>query len=190
VSLSRFPQRTLRGATEIYRIHRSSESAWWFSVDGSGRFDPVGTAQGACYFAERPVGAWAEVFRKSMLLAEDEVRERSLYRANLGRDLRLADVTSRRALQFGIAASIGASEDYTESHTFAADALAAGFAGIRYLVRHAPAQRLYRFAVFGEAGESGPVANPGGWKSSDGPIPDELVSEARRLFDCRVLPTP
>ena len=190
MSLRRFPQRTLRGATEIYRIHRSSKSAWWFSADGSGRFDPVGTGQGGCYFADKPIGAWVEVFRKRMLLAEDEVLERSLYRAKLGRDLRLADVTSRRALQFGITASIGASEDYTESHTFAADALAAGFAGIRYLVHHDPAQRLYGFALFGQAGESVPVANPKGWKSSDGPIPDDLVSEARLLFEYRVLPTP
>jgi RES domain len=190
VNLRRFPQRTLRGANEIYRIHRSSKSAWWFSSDGSGRFDPVGTGQGACYFAERPLGAWVDVFRKTMLLAEDEVLERSLYQARLGRDLRLADVTSRRALQFGITASIGANEDYTESHTFAADALAAGFAGIRYLVRHDPAQRLYGLALFGEPGESRPTANLEGWESTDRPIPDDLVSEARRLFDYRVLPTP
>ena len=190
MSLSRFPQRTLRGTTEIYRIHRSNKSGWWFSADGTGRFDPVGTGKGACYFADKPVGAWVEVFRKRMLLAEDEVLERSVYRAKLGRDLRLADVTSRRALQFGITASIGASEDYTESHRFAADALAAGFAGIRYLVRHDPAQRLYGFALFADAGESRLVANPEGRNSSDGSIPDDLVSEAGRLFNYRVLPTP
>jgi RES domain-containing protein len=190
VSLTRFPQRTLRGATEIYRIRWSGKSPWWFSADGSGRFDPVGTGQGACYFAGRPVGAWVEVFRKTMLLAEDEVLERALYRAKLGRDLRLADVTSRRALQFGITASIGAGEDYTESHAFAVDAVAAGFAGVRYLVRHDPAQRLYGFALFGRGGESGPVASPGGLASADDPIPDDVVGEARRLFDYRVLPTP
>jgi RES domain-containing protein len=190
VTLRRFPQRTLRGTTEIYRIHRSSKSAWWFSSDGSGRFDPLRTGQSACYFADRPVGAWVEVFRKSMLLAEDEVLERCLYRTNLGQDVRLADVTSRRALQFGITASIGANEDYTDSHAFAADALAAGFAGIRYYARHDPAQKLYGFALFGEAGESDPSADPDRSNSSDGPIPDDLISEARLLFGYRVLPTP
>jgi hypothetical protein len=79
-----------------------------------------------------------------MLPAEDEVLERSLYRAKLGRDLRLADVTSRRALQFGVTASIGAGEDYAESHIFAADVLAAGFAGIRYLVPHVRQRRAAR----------------------------------------------
>lgn len=187
MTLARFPQRTLRGATEIYRIHRSDNSAWWLSADGSGRFDPVGSGQGACYFAATPVGAWIDVFRKRMLLAEDEVLARSLCRATLGRDLRLADVTSRRALQFGITASIGASEDYADSHNFAADALAAGFAGVRYLVRHDPAQRLYGFAVFGRAGESG---GPPGSTSSDEALAADLVGDAGKLFGYRILPTP
>ncbi len=125
-----------------------------------------------------------------MLLAEDEVLERSLYSARLGADLRLADVTSRRALQFGITASIGANEEYSESHAFAIDALKAGFAGVRYFVRHDPAQSLYGIALFGEAGESGAVGNPVAGSSSDRPIPDDVVDEAERLFGYRVLPTP
>jgi RES domain len=190
VTLTRFPRRTLRGDAEIYRIHRSSKAPWWFSSDGSGRFDPVGTDMGACYFAERPVGAWVEVFRKKMLLAEEEVLDRSLYTAQLGWDLRLADVTSRRALQFGLTASIGANEDYAESQAFAAEALAARVAGVRYLVRHDPAQKLYGVALFGEAGATTAVVNPAGRSGSDGPIMEDLVQEARRLFGYRIVPTP
>jgi RES domain-containing protein len=110
VTLRGFPRRTLRGDTTIHRIHRAATGAWWFSADGSGRFDPVGTGKGACYLAERPLAAWVEVFRKRMLLAEAEVRERSLLSTELGRDLRLADLTSRRALSFGVTASLGANE--------------------------------------------------------------------------------
>jgi hypothetical protein len=125
-----------------------------------------------------------------MLFAEDEVLERSLYSAQLGADLRLADVTSRRALQFSITASTGANEDYSESHTFAVEAVSAGFAGVRYLVGHDPAQSLYGIALFGEAGESGAVGNPVMGSSSDRPIPDLVIKEAERLFGYRVLPTP
>lgn len=190
MTLTRFPRRTLRGDAEIYRIHGSTNSPWWFSADGSGRFDPVGTGQGACYFAERPIGAWVEVFRKRMLLAEDDVLKRSIYSTQLGSDLRLADVTSRRALQFGITASIGANEEYSESHSFAVDAATAGFDGIRYLVRHDPAQKLYGVALFGEAGEPAAAGNPAAASFADCSIPDELVDEAKRLFGYRILPTP
>jgi hypothetical protein len=75
---ARFPRRTLDRSREIYRIHRADHGPWWFSSDGSGRFDPVGTATGACYLAERRLGAWVEVFREQMLLAEAEVHGRAL----------------------------------------------------------------------------------------------------------------
>ena len=188
MSLKRFPRRTLRGDRTIYRIHKSVRAPWWFSAAGHGRFDPVGTGLGACYLAEVALGAWVEVFRKPQLLPEVEVVERSLLAVTLKRDLRLADVTSRRALSFGITASIGADEQYEESQTFAVQALAAGFDGVRYLVRHDPAQKLYGLALFGPAGESEP-ANPQ-WPAGSEPIPDALVREAKRLFGYRMLPTP
>lgn len=189
MNLRRFPQRTLRGDTQLYRIHRSGRSVWWFSSDGSGRFDPVGTKKGACYFAERGLGAWVEVFRKQMLLAEAEVQERLIARVQLGRDIRLADLTSRRALGFEVTASLGANEEYRESQEFAARALEAQFAGVRYLLRHDPAQKLYGVALFGEPGE--PAPDDRSWPpGKDGPITEELVQEARRAFGYRVLPVP
>jgi hypothetical protein len=182
VNLRGFPRRTLRGDRASYRIHKAAQGPWWFSGDGSGRFDPVGSGHGACYLTERPLGAWIEVFRKRMLLAEEEIAARALFAVQLGRDLRLADVTSRRALQFGVTASVGAGESYAAGHELAAAACAAGFDGIRYLVRHDPAQKLYGYALFGPAGD---------WPAGTGaPIPDALVDEARRRFHYRVLPTP
>ena len=183
-----FPLATLRGDQEISRIHRSARDPWWFSTDGSGRFDPVGSGSGSYYFAKEPTAAWIEVFRKQILLADDEVNQRSLYKLRLGRDLKLADITSRRALQFGVTASLGANEDYTASHTFAAEALASGFDGIRYLVRHDPAQKLYGYALFGQPGSGAATFAPSA-AAIDDSIPDILVDEARRLFGYRVLPT-
>lgn len=170
----------------MYRIHRRDRSAWWFSSDGAGRFDPVGTGLGACYLAERPVGAWVEVFRREMQLSELAVVERALARVRLGSDARLANLTSRRALQFGVTAVLGASEDYTESHKFAVQAANSGFAGVRYLVRHDPAQKLYGIALFGEPGDRAPA----GADVNDRPIPQKHVEEAQAAFAYRVLPTP
>jgi hypothetical protein len=189
VNLSGFPRRTLRGDQTIHRIHRTARGPWWFSADGSGRFDPVGTGHGACYLTSRPVGACVEVFRKQMLIPEAETLERALLSVELGRDLRLADLTSRRALAYGLTATVSVAESYAISHRFAAAAVAAGYEGVRYLVRHDPAQKLYGYALFGPAGAPDP-ADPRWPVGSDAPIPEELVQEARRLFRYRVLPVP
>jgi RES domain-containing protein len=189
VSLQRFPRRTLRGDRTIHRIHRAASGPWWFSSDGSGRFDPLGAGLGACYLAERPLGAWVEVFRKRLLLAESELAERALLSIELGRDLRLADLTSRRALSFGVTASLGADQRYDAAQAFAAEAAAAGFDGIRYLVRHDPAQRLYGVALFAPAGAPSPD-DPRWPLHANGPVPDDLVVDARTRFGYRVLPVP
>lgn len=189
MNLRGFPRRTLRGDRTIHRIHRADKRPWWFSSDGAGRFDPVGTGLGACYLAEQPLGAWLEVFRKSMLLTEDEVRDRALFSPRLRREVRLADLTSRRALGFGVTASLGASEEYDESQAFAAAVANDGFGGIRYLLRHDPAQRLYGVALFAAAGA--PDAADRAWPlAGDGPIPDDLVAQAARRFRYRVAPPP
>jgi len=188
VSLKGFPRRTLRGDRTIYRIHRSDGTPWWFSSAGDGRFDPVGTGIGACYLAEAQLGAWVEVFRKRLLLPEPEIAHRSLLAVALRRDLCLADITSRRALSFEITASLGTNEQYADSQAFAAQALQAGFDGVRYLVRHDPDQRLYGLALFSQAGAPDP-ADPN-WPDDSDTIPDALVKDAERLFGYRVLPTP
>jgi len=143
---------------------------------------------GACCLAEAPLGAWVEVFRKRQLLPEVEIAERSLLAVTLKRDLRVADITARRALSFGITASLGAGEQYDDGQAFAVQALQEGFHGVRYLVRHDPAQKLYGLALFSQAGTPDP-ADPR-WPAGSAAIPDALVRDAERLFGHRVLPTP
>ena len=188
MSPSAFPRRTLRGDATVYRIHKSAKSPWWFSSTGDGRFDPVGTGMGACYLAETQLGAWIEVFRKNTLLAETEIAQRSLLAVTLKRDLRLADITSRRALSFGVTAALGANEQYEQSHAFAVRALEDGFAGIRYFIRHDPAQKRYGLALFAPAGAPDPAERR--WPTDSVAIPDTLIREAKRVFGYRVLPTP
>ncbi len=189
MNLKGFPRRTLRGDRTVYRIHRAAKPPWWFSSEASGRFDPIATGLGACYLAERALGAWVEVFRKRMLLAEDEVAKRALLSVELGRDRRLADLTSRRALGFGVTASIGADEHHDDSQAFAAAAVHAGFDGVRYLVRQDPAQEIYGIALFGPPGAPR-AADPQCPSHRDSPIPDDLVAEAAKRFGYRVLPPP
>ena len=186
MTLARFPRRTLRGDAELYRIHRRDRGPWWFSSDGAGRFNPIGTGLGACYLAARPLGAWVEVFRRQMQLSERAVGDRALFTVTLGTDLRLADLTSRRGIQFGVTASIGADEDYTGSQEFGARAVEA-CAGIRYFVRHDPAQKLYGIALFAEPADS---AGPAEAIGADAPIPPEMVDEVQARFGYRIVPTP
>jgi hypothetical protein len=187
VTLARFPRGTQRGDAELYRIHHRARGPWWFSSDGAGRFDPIGTGLGACYLAAQPLAAWVEVFREQMQLSERAVSDRALFTVKLGTDVRLADLTSRRALQFGVTASLGADEDFRGSHDFAARAVEAGFAGIRYFVRHDPAQKLYGIALFGEPADT---AGPAEAIGADAPISETLVDEAQARFGYRLVPTP
>jgi hypothetical protein len=118
------------------------------------------------------------VFRKRMALAESELKGRALLTVTLGRDLKLADLTSRRALQFGVTASIGADRDYSASQALAVSAVQSGFAGLRYLVRHDPAQNLYGLALFAPAGAAGDDQS---WPAGlEHPIPGELVAHPAR----------
>jgi hypothetical protein len=190
VNLRRFPRRTLRGDQTVYRIHRASREPWYFTRDGRGRFDPVAVdGMGCCYLAAAPLGAWIEVFRRGMLIDEMDVRARRLLHTELGRGLRLADVTSCRALPFGITATLGAADDYTASQAFAAGALDAGWDGVRYLLRHDPRQRLYGLALFGPAGPAD-LEDPAWPSTPDDAVPRTLIDQAAKAFGYRVIPTP
>lgn len=179
-----YPSRTLRGEVTLYRIHRAVNGPWWFSADGFGRFDPVGTGFGACYFALEPLGAFLEVFRKTQIIDEADIHARRLFSVQLGADQRLVNLLARRGLAVGITAALGANQDYTESHRLAVAAVSARYAGVRYHVSHDPAQKLIGIALFGAAGT---VAGPSGTHHE---IPSHLIIEAERLFGYRVLPAP
>ncbi len=123
-----------------------------------------------------------------MLPAEVKLHARSLLSVALDRDLRLADLTLRRAPAFGVTASLSTDSDHAASRALADRALSAGFAGVRSWLRHDPAQRLYGIALFGPVGAPDP-ADPDWPPGTDTPIDDELL-EAARAFGYRVLPVP
>lgn len=181
--LRRFPRRTLRADVDLHRIHRSLAGPWWFSGDGSGRFD-LPAPEGTLYCALSPLGAFVEVFRDFTIVAEQDLAARSLSGLRVGEDLRLADMTSPRTRQFGVTAAVHTTTDYTVTQAWAAALREARFAGVRYLCGHDPSQSEVGIALFGEAGgHDRPVA-------ATGPVGDAVVQAVEARFGILVLPTP
>jgi RES domain len=122
-----------------------------------------------------------------MRIDEADVRARSLATVMIGRELKLVDLTSRHALEFGVTGSMTGGADYTEAQAFASQVAAAGLDGIFWHVRHAPAHALAGVALFGAAGDQ---PDPDWRELPSMPIPEALVREANAEFGYIVLPRP
>lgn len=181
--LGGFPARDLDPAQTLYRVHRCERSAWWFSNDGSGRFDLLGGKSGTCYSAERPVGAFIEVFRRETHIPEAEVAARCLAELHAPASVQVADCTAPEARGFGVTAAIHSQPEYDLTREWAQAFVDAGFGGIRYLLSHDPSASEVGIALFGGTGEVP-------WQFETGPVPPEVIQEARRRFAVLVLPTP
>lgn len=178
-----FPVVTWPAGCALWRIHRAACDPVWFSDDGTGRFDPVGSGFGACYAAAEPLGAFVEVFRTRLELDAADIDDRRLSELTCTRDLRVANLGSRAALRYGATAQLGADGDYSAAQALAAGLCAEGFDGVRWWVRHDPAQELTGIAVFDRADVQLSAGTAAG-------IDDGLLSEARRAFGYRAVPRP
>jgi RES domain len=175
-----FPQCTIVPDTTLWRIHRARHDVWYFRNDGVFRFDLVGNPQhGTCYFAEDPLGAFVETLQnfRGIPLPRIELVARKLFSVEFRLALTLADLTDNAAANFDLDASIfaGSPEDYSASQEFARDAYDAGFAGVRYRVRHDMRQDLIGVALFGPLGAHSGAALPPG---TDEDIPESVVASA------------
>lgn len=180
--LSGFPRHELRTSRPLYRIHRWDLGPWWFSSDGSGRFD-LRPPDGTCYTAEDDLGAFIEVFRDVPFVAESDVQATRVSTLHVPREVALADCTHGRARAFGVSAAIHSTEQYERTQEWASAFRSPGFGGIRYLVGHDPRQRLVGVALFGEAGQRD-------WPAETAPIGPELPRTAHSRFGIIVLPAP
>lgn len=145
--------------TTLYRVHRLGRSPWWFSSDGSGRFD-LAPPKGTCYLAEEPLGALLEVTRGLTILSEQFLAGRRLFSTTLTTELRVADLTVASAYGFGVTAELSAAADYTDARAWSKALEASGFGGVRYHVRHDPRSDLTGVAWFGRAGRGrGPAGS-------------------------------
>src|SRR5205823_8141686 len=115
----------LRRRDRLYRLHRSDGGPWWFSSDGSGRFDLRESDHGTCYLAVSAVGAFIEVFRVATVIPEAEVEARSLSTLAPPKRVNLADCTVSAARKFGITGAVHTQPDYrSEEHTSELQSLA------------------------------------------------------------------
>lgn len=170
----------------MYRAVRRGQGPWWFSSDGSGRFD-LEAPEGTCYLATSAVAALLEVLGPELaaaravgadLLAEREVRE-----LRLPRRVRLADTTSRRAVAFGVTAELTTIVPYDLPRAWARALAALGFDGMRSSVRHDPESRPEGVALFGPAGERR-------WRRGRARPLDAIRSELEETTGIRVLARP
>jgi hypothetical protein len=164
-------------------MHRGEHGAWWFSSDGSGRFD-LAPPGGSCYLAETPLGALIEHFDGIDVIPQPDLEERRISLLGRGVPLRLADCTSARARSFGVDLALSAGSDYARTQRFAAWFRDGGFHGVRYLLRNDPTATLIGIALFGPCGEQDlPVL-------STLPVDEATLDEAARTFGIQVLPLP
>ena len=179
-----FPVYHLRPTQTVARIHRADRQACFYSSDGSGRFDlapPLGT----CYFGDDPLASFVEVFREAAVVAESLVMAKELSLLRPRDEGQLADVTHPRSRRYGITGEIHTTTDYEVTQAWAAAFQRAGFDGVRYRVRHDPAQDLVGLALFGPTG----LHDDSLVTVTRSRIPASLVIAAWDHFGVMVLPT-
>lgn len=182
--LGGFPIRRLTPRRTLWRIHLKDKGPWWFCSDLECRFD-LQRPHGTCYVAEDPLGSFVETFTDVTLVAEQDVKQRRLSALHVPRTLRLADCTNAASRGFGCTGEIHTTIDYDLTQRWARAFVAASFDGIRYFVRHDPAQRRVGLALVGEAGEAKHWPDP-----TTKEIDENLLLDAARRFGIHILPRP
>jgi hypothetical protein len=200
VSATSLPATTVDTGAHLYRVTRRFDpdgeprSPWFFSSAAdadaaSGRFD-LPPPRGTCYFADRRVGAFVEVFRRTRVIARIDIAARQLVVATrTGSPLRFANLRSAAAARLGVTLDTFAGDDYRETQQLAADIAAGrGFAGVRAPTRHDPTARSNTMALFGRAGAA---RSQRGWRIRRSPVDAEsALLEDARAYGYAVLDIP
>lgn len=184
--LSAFPARSIADAYPYARIQDAAHDAEWFCACGDHRFDPpsgTGSLFGTCYLAGHPVGAFIEMFGDLGIVSWGRVDAHRLAQLQVPAT-RLADVTNRAALRWGVTVELSAGGDYAGAQEWAEQLFQAGFGGIWYTTKHDPRGDLHSVALFGKPGlhEEAFVST---WSQ---PINQELIDDVEARFGIQVLP--
>jgi hypothetical protein len=134
------------------RVCRRANKTWWFSSDGSGRFD-LQAPYGTCYFAVDEYAAIREASRLGPVTpgwaADREVRHVSPPNARA----RLAATTRKIAGAYGLTNELATVLPYDVPREWAAAFRTHGFDGIRHILRHDPRARPSGVSWFGRVGD-------------------------------------
>lgn len=135
----------------LVRVCRAASRTWWFSSDGSGRFD-LPAPEGTCYLATDAYAAIREATRLGPV-SIDWVAARELRRtAPPDPNARLAATTRKAAGPYGITNELVTLVPYDLPRRWAAALRAHGFDGIRHQLRHDHRARPSGVSIFGPAG--------------------------------------
>jgi hypothetical protein len=174
--LTGFPM--TRSPQRLHRVCRAEKGTWWFSSDLAGRFD-LRPHEGTCYFATDANGAIREASRLGPVTpAWVSTREIRVV-PGPGR-ARLAATTREAAARFGVTNELATIIPYSLPQRWAAAFRAAGFDGIRHVLRHDSRAGPGGVSLFGPAGSTG------GGDGARNPLTEKLVEAA----GVRVLPPP
>lgn len=163
--LTDFPAISLSGLW--FRAHSAAHAVWWFSSDGSGRFDLV-PPHGTCYLGSSVGVAVRERLGRRLAagpvpaaVADQMLVSRVRLRA------RVADLTDRAAERFGITREIGTVTPYALPQRWAAALHGAGHRGLRYWPRFAIAPDDLSVALFANEGPGTRRGDPGPFTGRD-----------------------
>jgi hypothetical protein len=164
-NLAGFPSWTLRPDRALYRAHRAGVSPWWFSGDGSGRFDLSGS-HGTCYLASDAEAAvrerWGEELLALGCVSRTLAHGTEVSELRVPKAARLADLCAAGAADFGVTREIGTTGRYEICQAWA-KALGpggSGLLGVRYQPRFSTDFRSWVLGLFGEAGIAGWPTDP------------------------------
>jgi len=160
--LARFPRFTLKTSKKLFRAHRKMNGPWWFSSNGTGRFDLPGS-KGTCYLADSAAAALREALGgplvKAGVIDSAALDDRVISTLTVDRPLSLADTTSSKAANHGITKEIS-TVGYAVPQAWAKAWAGEGLDGVRYAGRFSTAQRDRCYALFGPAGASPALVDP------------------------------
>lgn len=157
--LADFPSRALSGLW--FRAHSVGFGVWWFSSDGSGRFD-LTEPYGTCYLGSSVGVAVRERLGRRLsagavpaAVADQMLVSRVRLRAHV------ADLTDPAAERFGVTREISTITPYDLPQRWATALHEAGHRGLRYWPRFALGGEAMAVAQFGNAGVGTRRGDPG-----------------------------
>lgn len=119
-----------------------------------------------------------------MDLSEAEVQAQAVSVCELASAIEVVDLTDRRALAAGVTMAVTTGADYGASQDIASG-MPRGAFGVRWRVRHDPAQQLIGVVLLGTRGAQ--LGSPFG-TTTTGPVERDLIRAAEDAFGYRVLP--
>lgn len=181
-TLVEFPTYTVARTRVLWRVTRRAHGPWWFSSDGSGRFD-LPPPHGTCYLAFDPVAALRETIGPGGLVTPEFLAARCLRRLRPPSTWRVADGLHRGAAAHGATLELSTLVPYDCPRQWALVLWEAGHHGVRYALRHLP-DGPPGLAVFGKQGERT------GWRRGIAHPIDEAMVRRLAAVGVRVAPPP